>query len=54
MGLHIPMIPLLDASEMEVADDCEHLTEKGHRQIAELFYKKIVESYINGGEQTNV
>ncbi len=26
---------------IEVSDDCEHLTEKGHRQIAELFYKVI-------------
>ena len=26
---------------IEVSDDCEHLTEEGHRQIAKLFYETI-------------
>lgn len=30
-----------DASRMEVAADCEHLTEEGHRQIANLFYSEL-------------
>ena len=28
-------------SGIEVSDDCEHLTEEGHRQIAELFYNVL-------------
>ena len=30
-----------DAGGMEVSSDCEHLTEEGHRQIAELFFRSI-------------
>jgi lysophospholipase L1-like esterase len=30
-----------DAGSMEVSSDCEHLTEEGHRQIAELFFRSI-------------
>ena len=30
-----------DAGGMEVSPDCEHLTEEGHRQIAELFFRSI-------------
>ena len=26
---------------IEVSPDCEHLTEEGHRQIAELFYNVL-------------
>ena len=28
---------------IEVAPDCEHLTEEGHRQIAKLFYEAITD-----------
>lgn len=30
-----------DAGGMAVSSDCEHLTEEGHRQIAELFFRSI-------------
>lgn len=33
------MIRFADASELEVSEDCEHLTEKSHRQLAELLFK---------------
>lgn len=36
------MVRFADAtSDIEVSTDCEHLTEEGHQQIAELFFKAI-------------
>ena len=34
-------IRFADASGAEVSDDCEHLTEEGHKQLAELLHKVI-------------
>lgn len=31
----------INGSELDVASDCEHLTEKGHRQLAELVASEI-------------
>ena len=36
------MCKFIDATEgPEVSEDCEHLTVKGHRQLAELIYDEI-------------
>lgn len=35
-------IRFADASGAEVSDDCEHLTEEGHKQLAELLFAAVI------------